>query len=99
DPRVGAPAGGGGSGLGLTTTWRRRRRRPCRRLGGGRHGGRGGPGTAARRDGRGRTRREGADPCPSRRRAEARRLFRLPGSIPTWLARQLAPPATGAAMA
>src|SRR5690606_42006684 len=77
----------------------RRRRRPCRRLGGGRHGGRGGPGTAARRDGRGRTRREGAGPCPSRRRAETRRLFRLPGSIPTWLARQLAPPAAGAATA
>ncbi|MEU3947815.1 hypothetical protein [Streptomyces sp. NPDC029526] len=33
----------------------------------------------------------------SRLREEARRLFRLLGGVPTWLARQLAPPATGAA--
>src|SRR5690606_9941315 len=51
---------GGGYGLRLTTAWRRRR--PCGGLGGGRHGGRGGPGTAARPDGRGRTRREGGGP-------------------------------------
>src|SRR5690606_30876614 len=98
-PPVGTPGRGGGYGLRGTTAWRRRRRRPCGGLGGGRHGGRGGTGTAARRDGRGRTRREGAGPYPSRRRAETRRLLRLLGSIPTWLAGQLSPPAAGAATA
>src|SRR5690606_19508980 len=53
----------------------------------------------ARERGRGRTRREGAGPYPSRRRAETLRLFRLLGSIPTWLAGQLSPPAAGAATA
>src|SRR5690606_17283512 len=32
-------------------------------------------------------------------REEARRLFRLLGGVPTWLARQVAPPAAGAATA
>jgi tetratricopeptide (TPR) repeat protein len=40
-----------------------------------------------------------SDPEASRLRAEARRLFRLLGGVPTWLARQLAPPAAGAATA
>ncbi|MCH0565994.1 MULTISPECIES: hypothetical protein [unclassified Streptomyces] len=35
------------------------------------------------------------EPEASRLREEARRLFRLLGGVPTWLARQLAPPATG----
>ncbi|MDT9698958.1 hypothetical protein [Streptomyces sp. P17] len=41
------------------------------------------------------------EPEASRLREEARRLFRLLGGVPTWLARQLAqgPPATGAATA
>ncbi|MGW2614945.1 hypothetical protein [Streptomyces sp. NPDC001500] len=34
------------------------------------------------------------EPEASRLREEARRLFRLLGGVPTWLARQLAPPAT-----
>lgn len=37
------------------------------------------------------------DPEASRLREEARRLLRLLGGVPTWLARQLAPPAPGAA--
>ncbi|MEU7060964.1 hypothetical protein [Streptomyces sp. NPDC046197] len=42
-----------------------------------------------------------AEPEASRLREEARRLFRLLGGVPTWLARQLAPPppAAGAATA
>ncbi|MFH8497135.1 hypothetical protein [Streptomyces coeruleorubidus] len=39
------------------------------------------------------------EPEASRLREEARRLFRLLGGVPTWLARQLAPPAAGAATA
>ncbi|MBN0044645.1 hypothetical protein JS756_11100 [Streptomyces actuosus] len=39
------------------------------------------------------------EPEASRLREEARRLFRLLGGVPTWLARQLAPPATGTAPA
>ncbi|GAA3144827.1 hypothetical protein GCM10010521_34730 [Streptomyces rameus] len=39
------------------------------------------------------------EPEASRLREEARRLFRLLGGVPTWLARQLAPPAPGAATA
>ncbi|MEU6551270.1 hypothetical protein ABZ915_13460 [Streptomyces sp. NPDC046915] len=39
------------------------------------------------------------EPEASRLRDEARRLFRLLGGVPTWLARQLAPPAPGAATA
>ncbi|MET7291064.1 hypothetical protein ABZS79_02705 [Streptomyces griseoloalbus] len=39
------------------------------------------------------------EPEASRLREEARRLFRLLGGVPTWLARQLAPPASGAATA
>nr|WP_307853667.1 hypothetical protein [Streptomyces sp. RG38] len=39
------------------------------------------------------------EPEASRLREEARRLFRLLGGVPTWLARHLAPPATGAATA
>ncbi len=37
-----------------------------------------------------------SDPEASRLREEARRLFRLLGGVPTWLARQLAPPAATA---
>ncbi len=40
-----------------------------------------------------------AEPEASRLREEARRLFRLLGGVPTWLARQLAVPAPGAATA
>jgi len=40
-----------------------------------------------------------SEPEASRLREEARRLLRLLGGVPTWLARQLAPPATGAATA
>ncbi|MET8451294.1 hypothetical protein [Streptomyces sp. NPDC005209] len=40
-----------------------------------------------------------AEPEASRLREEARRLYRLLGGVPTWLARQLAPPAPGAATA
>jgi len=40
-----------------------------------------------------------AEPEASRLREEARRLFQLLGGVPTWLARQLAPPAAGAATA
>ncbi|KAF2776611.1 hypothetical protein STPH1_1269 [Streptomyces sp. OM5714] len=40
-----------------------------------------------------------SEPEASRLRDEARRLFRLLGGVPTWLARQLAPPAAGAATA
>lgn len=40
-----------------------------------------------------------AEPEASRLREEARRLFRLLGGVPTWLARQLAPPTPGAATA
>lgn len=39
------------------------------------------------------------EPEASRLREEARRLFRLLGGVPTWLARQLAPPAPDAATA
>ncbi|MEU6888444.1 hypothetical protein ABZ918_25180 [Streptomyces viridosporus] len=39
------------------------------------------------------------EPEASRLREEARRLFRLLGGVPTWLAHRLAPPATGAATA
>ncbi|GHG97219.1 hypothetical protein GCM10018792_08910 [Streptomyces rubradiris] len=39
------------------------------------------------------------EPEASRLREEARRLFRLLGGVPTWLARQLAPPAPGVATA
>ncbi|MEU9353181.1 hypothetical protein AB0D65_19805 [Streptomyces griseoloalbus] len=39
------------------------------------------------------------EPEASRLREEARRLFRLLGGVPTWLARQLTPPAPGAATA
>ncbi|MBK3575349.1 hypothetical protein JHN63_16305 [Streptomyces sp. MBT65] len=39
------------------------------------------------------------EPEASRLREEARRLFRLLGGVPTWLARQLAVPAPGAATA
>ncbi|MDF3149530.1 hypothetical protein PBV88_52290, partial [Streptomyces sp. T21Q-yed] len=41
------------------------------------------------------------EPEAARLREEARRLFRLLGGVPTWLARQLAPtpPTTGAATA
>ncbi|AGF66656.1 hypothetical protein AQJ11_04685 [Streptomyces corchorusii] len=39
------------------------------------------------------------EPEASRLREEARRLFRLLGGVPTWLAQQLAPPAPGAATA
>ncbi|MFR9796814.1 hypothetical protein ACL02U_13040 [Streptomyces sp. MS06] len=39
------------------------------------------------------------EPEASRLREEARRLFRLLGGVPTWLARQLAPPPAGAATA
>jgi hypothetical protein len=37
-----------------------------------------------------------AEPEASRLREEARRLFRLLGGVPTWLARQLATPAATA---
>jgi tetratricopeptide (TPR) repeat protein len=37
------------------------------------------------------------EPEASRLREEARRLFRLLGGVPTWLAQQLAPPGAGAA--
>ncbi|MFD3730689.1 hypothetical protein [Streptomyces sp. NPDC058632] len=40
-----------------------------------------------------------AEPEASRLREEARRLLRLLGGVPTWLSRQLAPPAPGAATA
>ncbi|MFE0514373.1 hypothetical protein [Streptomyces sp. NPDC058964] len=40
-----------------------------------------------------------SEPEASRLREEARRLFRLLGGVPTWLARQLTPPAPGAATA
>ncbi|MFC3349585.1 hypothetical protein ACFOOM_19550 [Streptomyces echinoruber] len=40
-----------------------------------------------------------SDPEASRLRAEARRLFRLLGGVPTWLARQSRTPAAGAATA
>ncbi|MGW1744206.1 hypothetical protein ACWCRD_01040 [Streptomyces sp. NPDC002092] len=40
-----------------------------------------------------------AEPEASRLREEARRLFQLLGGVPTWLARQLSPPAAGAATA
>ncbi len=40
-----------------------------------------------------------SEPEASRLREEARRLFRLLGGVPTWLARQLAPPAPGVATA
>ncbi|MET8569979.1 hypothetical protein [Streptomyces sp. NPDC004783] len=40
-----------------------------------------------------------SEPEASRLREEARRLLRLLGGVPTWLARQLAPPAAGAATA
>ncbi|OIJ63394.1 hypothetical protein WN71_034405 [Streptomyces mangrovisoli] len=40
-----------------------------------------------------------SEPEASRLREEARRLFRLLGGVPTWLARQLAMPAPGAATA
>ncbi|CAL9624062.1 hypothetical protein SUDANB176_05913 [Streptomyces sp. enrichment culture] len=40
-----------------------------------------------------------AEPEASRLREEARRLFRLLGGVPTWLAHRLAPPAAGAATA
>src|SRR5690606_3604999 len=91
DCRAGSPPGWPASwhprprgrlGLRGATALRRRRPDGSGGTGGGRHGGRGGTGTAARRDGRGRTRREGAGPYPSRRRAETHRLFRLLGSIP-----------------
>ncbi|MEV5150571.1 hypothetical protein AB0K81_01275 [Streptomyces werraensis] len=39
------------------------------------------------------------EPEASRLREEARRLFRLLGGVPTWLAHRLAPPETDAAMA
>ncbi|CQR60971.1 hypothetical protein ACFY4K_30825 [Streptomyces leeuwenhoekii] len=39
------------------------------------------------------------EPEASRLREEARRLYRLLGGVPTWLAGQLAPPPTGAATA
>ncbi|MEU1697367.1 hypothetical protein ABZ590_40310, partial [Streptomyces hirsutus] len=39
------------------------------------------------------------EPEASRLREEARRLLRLLGGVPTWLSRQLAPPAPGAATA
>ncbi|MFC5656768.1 hypothetical protein [Streptomyces nogalater] len=39
------------------------------------------------------------EPEASRLREEARRLFRLLGGVPTWLARQLTPPAPGVATA
>lgn len=39
------------------------------------------------------------EPEASRLREEARRLFRLLGGVPTWLAAQLAPPSAGAATA
>jgi hypothetical protein len=39
------------------------------------------------------------EPEASRLREEARRLFRLLGGVPTWLATQLTPPAPGAATA
>lgn len=39
------------------------------------------------------------EPEASRLREEARRLLRLLGGVPTWLSRQLAPPAPGAAPA
>ncbi|WP_457462726.1 hypothetical protein [Streptomyces sp. TE5632] len=39
------------------------------------------------------------DPEASRLREEARRLLRLLGGVPTWLSRQLAPPAPGVAPA
>ena len=39
------------------------------------------------------------DPEASRLREEARRLYRLLGGVPTWLAGQLTPPAAGAATA
>jgi tetratricopeptide (TPR) repeat protein len=39
------------------------------------------------------------EPEASRLREEARRLFRLLGGVPTWLARQLAPPTPGVATA
>ncbi|CAL9386564.1 hypothetical protein SUDANB60_05144 [Streptomyces sp. enrichment culture] len=39
------------------------------------------------------------EPEASRLREEARRLFRLLGGVPTWLAHRLAPPETGAATA
>ncbi|TWV44543.1 hypothetical protein FRZ03_17365 [Streptomyces misionensis] len=39
------------------------------------------------------------EPAASRLREEARRLFRLLGGVPTWLAAQLAPPAAGPATA
>lgn len=39
------------------------------------------------------------DPEASRLREEARRLYRLLGGVPTWLAHQLTPPAAGAATA
>lgn len=39
------------------------------------------------------------EPEASRLREEARRLFHLLGGVPTWLARQLSPPAPGAATA
>lgn len=40
-----------------------------------------------------------SEPEASRLREEARRLFRLLGGVPTWLARQLTPPAPGVATA
>lgn len=40
-----------------------------------------------------------SEPEASRLRQEARRLFRLLGGVPTWLARQLTPPAPDAATA
>ncbi|CAK7279975.1 conserved hypothetical protein [Streptomyces misionensis JCM 4497] len=39
------------------------------------------------------------EPAASRLREEARRLFRLLGGVPTWLAAQLAPPTAGTATA
>ncbi len=47
----------------------------------------------------GLARGRGSEPEASRLREEARRLFRLLGGVPTWLARQLAPPAADAATA